>query len=1456
VVTSGDNNAGGSNVFEFWSEGDQQLNQAGALKTLHDKFGGTSGFLELNDASGSNAQTLGIQKTLDTVAGATYFIQFDYAGEMGYAASQGVVALYVDGVQAGTASGTSAQAGLTWRNKQLSFVATGGPQVIKLVSQASSYTADGRGVFIDNLQLSEYTPNTAPVNTTITLQQVYATLVDTDGSEIRSLTVSGIPPGATLKDSTDATKSFTATAGNQSLDISTWNAACLTITPAANYFGVFDLTFTGTATESFYTSSTASISKTMTVRVLAAPTVTPATISAVEDTPYTFQWSDFGGADSDSPELWVEFAGGPSRGSIEYFHNGAWGSVWYGSISRSEIQSGKLRFVPWENESGYAGYAVAGTGNQMQHYATLQYLITDRQQDSATVQMTLDVIPVADAPLNRVSGGGSGTPLTLFTTDFESVANTDTNATVLSSSTLEGWSLVTASNDVGVGGVNAFEVWSDGDQALNKNGTLVTLHSEGPAATNHNWMSLTDATGTGIQTLGIERTINTLDGAVYTLSIDVAGDPGFPLAVAGFKILVDGVIVLDSGSTSSNSALNWQNFCVEFTGNGGPRTVQLLACASQFYPDGRGVMVDNIEMIEQMPNVGDENSDIRLQTMDVFAADADGSETLQQFLDDIPVGATLTDGTRTFTATAGNTSVDIWPWDTYLLKIRPPVDFVGQFTLNMRGIATETASGATAVTNTPVKVTVLYVNRPPVAVSSTILGSEDTPYVFNWSDFHITDIDSSALTVVIDTLPNCGYLQYFSGGAWHDLTAGSQYSKAFIDAGSLRFLPEADESGYPGYSVDSLGNLTNHYAEFCYHGFDGEDDTGEVVMTVDVLPVADTPNITLSGAGQGNPLTLFTTGWETVANPDANATIVNQSTLEGWTLVTSGDAQSGGTNVFEVWGHNDSQTNASGVVKQMQRAAGGGNSWLELNDASGTNSQTLGIQRTINTTAGAVYTLSLKYAAEMGFGSEYGTLGFYVDGALVDTFNGLSPGSSLTWQSVYFEWTGSGAPQTIKLATLPTLFAPEGRGAMIDMLTLTEQIPNTGPKNTAIQLQRPDVFSSDIDGSEVGHLTVSGIPAGATLADATHSFTANATNGSVDISAWNWNSLSLTPPTNFIGTLDLMLTGSVIEAGNGSSANAAAARTLRVTVLDQVCPIVLDLDGNGIQTVSLGEADGSFDLLNTGVPVRSGWISSGDAFLAVDLNHNGLIDSRHELFGGQRGEGFAALAEFDSNGDGVVDKRDAHFKDLLLWQDKNGNHHTDKGELTQLSKRVKALSTSYTEREEVQNGNLLGERGSATLSNGRTIEMSDVYFTVAPASEPSKPAFAPEWVDAQDRAARITVQSMLRIRDFQKAEVDPQLGDMVQALAGVGLPADGRKAVPAAPAMKTAQDVTRNRGEGATQEDIAINWGMRHANAGAPTRIEAIPQEGGWLGDFLGVTKRKPKDLSKATGLKIRLPHR
>ena len=160
-------------------------------------------------------------------------------------------------------------------------------------------------------------------------------------------------------------------------------------------------------------------------------------------------------------------------------------------------------------------------------------------------------------------------------------------------------------------------------------------------------------------------------------------------------------------------------------------------------------------------------------------------------------------------------------------------------------------------------------------------------------------------------------------------------------------------------------------------------------------------------------------------------------------------------------------------------------------------------------------------------------------------------------------------------------------------------------------------------------------------------------------------------------------------------------------------PIVLDLNGDGVQTLSIDEGV-EFDILNDGSKIQTGWISGEDALLAIDNNGNGQIDDRSELFGGDIGEGFGKLKTFDSNNDGFVDNNDVNFSQLQVWQDANENGLTEAGELVALeSTNVVSLNTSYTDVFSVDGlGNIHGEHGSATLADGRAIDMVDVYFQI------------------------------------------------------------------------------------------------------------------------------------------------
>lgn len=74
-------------------------------------------------------------------------------------------------------------------------------------------------------------------------------------------------------------------------------------------------------------------------------------------------------------------------------------------------------------------------------------------------------------------------------------------------------------------------------------------------------------------------------------------------------------------------------------------------------------------------------------------------------------------------------------------------------------------------------------------------------------------------------------------------------------------------------------------------------------------------------------------------------------------------------------------------------------------------------------------------------------------------------------------------------------------------------------------------------------------------------------------------------------------------------------------------PLVLDLDGDGIELVSMERSTAMFDLLSTDNAVRLGWVAPDDALLVQDLNGNGLIDDTAELFGDEQALTEAELSQ-------------------------------------------------------------------------------------------------------------------------------------------------------------------------------------------------------------------------------------
>ncbi|MDR6609090.1 calcium-binding protein, partial [Pseudomonas synxantha] len=196
------------------------------------------------------------------------------------------------------------------------------------------------------------------------------------------------------------------------------------------------------------------------------------------------------------------------------------------------------------------------------------------------------------------------------------------------------------------------------------------------------------------------------------------------------------------------------------------------------------------------------------------------------------------------------------------------------------------------------------------------------------------------------------------------------------------------------------------------------------------------------------------------------------------------------------------------------------------------------------------------------------------------------------------------------------------------------------------------------------------------------------------------------------------------EGGTGGGSGAwgnflTTLSSLWGFALNMLSPLVLDLDGDGVETLSINSGV-KFDHDKDGIAERTGWVAPDDGLLVYDRNLNGNIDDGGELFGnysertnGQAaGNGFIALADYDENGDGVINVADSIYSKLQVWKDLDSDGKVSTGEIFGLQELgVTSLSTSYDEsRYTDANANGFFQQGSFQSASGEAGSLVDVWF--------------------------------------------------------------------------------------------------------------------------------------------------
>jgi hypothetical protein len=162
------------------------------------------------------------------------------------------------------------------------------------------------------------------------------------------------------------------------------------------------------------------------------------------------------------------------------------------------------------------------------------------------------------------------------------------------------------------------------------------------------------------------------------------------------------------------------------------------------------------------------------------------------------------------------------------------------------------------------------------------------------------------------------------------------------------------------------------------------------------------------------------------------------------------------------------------------------------------------------------------------------------------------------------------------------------------------------------------------------------------------------------------------------------------------------------------CPLVIDLDGNGIGVISNAASNVRFDLDGNGIAQDTAWFSNTDGVLVRDTNNNGQVDDIHEMFNNiNDANGFAMLARtMDSNGDGVVNAQDAGWAELHIWIDADQNGISAPAELLTMGQAgIESIETTANSTAVYYEGAYMPVASIVHMLDGSTRVIGDVFFT-------------------------------------------------------------------------------------------------------------------------------------------------
>ncbi|MAO55091.1 MAG: hypothetical protein CMM61_05270, partial [Rhodospirillaceae bacterium] len=615
---------------------------------------------------------------------------------------------------------------------------------------------------------------------------------------------------------------------------------------------------------------------------------------------------------------------------------------------------------------------------------------------------------------------------------------------------------------------------------------------------------------------------------------------------------------------------------------------------------------------------GNEDTAIALDIDPAAAAEDINGEVTSVTISDIPEGAVLTlPGGITFTASEGNTSVDLTPAQLNGLTITPPADSADDFQLTVTATAEETdpeTGEVTTATSAPatLDVTVQGVADGAAVADTSAAGAEDTSIPFT---VDVTELDtdgSETLSVTLSNIPE-GAVITRNGEALPVNEDGSvTLGEGELDG--LAITPPADFSGNFDLTVSAqttdegdVSEVTTGSVSIDVSGVAdgadlnvsaaaGDEDTAiDLPITIDKADASETAEITLSGIPQGAVLT-GANGPITVTDGIA---VLSESDLEGLQITPPEDSSVDfdlGVSVVTTDGTSTSEPTTGTISVDVDGVADVPS--LTLGDATGTedNAIPLNIQAGLTDTDGSeVLTVTVSGVPEgatLSAGSYDEATGDWTLSA--GDLDGLTvmpaPDSDEDFQLTVTATSADTDPETGNVTTATTsgtMDVTVNAEADAPVLTLNDA---TGNEDTAIPLNISATLS---DESETLGLTISGVPEGAQLMITNPGgqlVPVQVTDGVAEIPAGLiGGQMYITPPTDSADDFSLTVTatskdgdstatteGTLDVTVQGVADGASVADTSATGVEDTAIPFTLDvseLDTDGSETLSVTLSD-------------------------------------------------------------------------------------------------------------------------------------------------------------------------------------------------------------------------------------------------------------------------------------------